>query len=60
MKFLIAYIKAFLTMAAFGGTLYLARALFQPDGLLAHYIVYVCAVAAVAGPLNVLLESSKK
>ena len=57
MKYLIAYLKALLNLATWGGALFLLVTVINHSSVLADYIAYVCVLAALAGPIGVLTES---
>jgi hypothetical protein len=56
MKYLKAYLKAFLQIAACFGVLHFILGIFSFSPL-AHYFLYVSAVAGLAGPIG---EAVKK
>ena len=59
MKFLKAYIKALLIIAAPIGILYLGLMFAYSSDILITYLVYICSVAALGGPFRMMLEGNK-
>ena len=59
MKFLKAYIKALLIIAAPIGILYLGLMFAYSNDILITYLVYICSVDALGGPFRMMLEGNK-